>query len=81
MTDQPVDRSRRSAWAAAVALALLTAGTAVLLGFTLLDLPFQQAFGAWNYLLAGALVVATVVPLRAWRPDDRYRADVRDISR
>lgn len=67
------DRGRvpgtRSVRLGAVALVLLSAGTVVLLTYTLADLGWQQRFGAWNYLAALGLLVATLVPLRLWRPD------------
>lgn len=55
------------AWLGGLALLLLTLGTLVLLGYTLLDLPWQQRLGGWNYVVGAALISLVSIPLRYQR--------------
>lgn len=69
--DQPAPgRPPRPApvWPGAVAVLLLALASAVQLSYTLLDLPWQQRLGTWNYLTSFLLLAATLVPLRLIRP-------------
>lgn len=64
----------------AVVLLLLTLGTLVLFSYTLLDLPWQQRLGGWNYVAALVLVAGSGLPLRRWRPDPRYPVNASSIT-
>jgi hypothetical protein len=48
----------------ALALLMLSLGTLVLFSYTLLDLPWQQRLGAWNYPLSFGLLMAMMIPIR-----------------
>jgi hypothetical protein len=50
---------------------LLWFGFAWLLAYTLLDLGWQQTFGAWNYVFLLGLVAVLSVIMRRWRADLR----------
>ena len=41
----------------------------VVLTYTLLDWEWQQSLGAWNYAVAGALLVASSTLMKHWRAD------------
>ena len=58
-------------WYGALVNVLLWFGFAWLLAYTLLDLPFQQAIGSWNYVLLLGLVAVLSVLMKRYRPDMR----------
>ena len=58
-------------WYGATMSVLLWFGFAWLLAYTLLDLGWQQTFGAWNYVFLLGLVAVLSVIMRRWRADLR----------
>jgi hypothetical protein len=56
-------------WYGAVSTVLLGLMAVILLTYTLLDWEWQQALGAWNYVVVGGLVVVTSVWMTGWRAD------------
>ncbi|MFI7589319.1 cell division protein CrgA [Spongisporangium articulatum] len=69
----PVDDGRKPSppWVGGLVAAMIWVMALWLLGYTLLDLPFQQAIGPWNYLLLLGMVVVLAVVMRRWRGDVR----------
>ena len=67
----PETRRPSPPWYGAIVTVLLWLGFAWLLAYTLLDLPVQQAIGAWNYALLLGLVAVLSVLMKGYRPDLR----------
>jgi uncharacterized membrane protein len=63
----PTRRGAPRPWQGGVSIGLFFAAALVLITYTLLPLPGQRAFGAGNYLLAGALFVAHLTTSRRFR--------------
>ena len=58
-------------WFGAVVMAFFLMAAAWLLTYTLLDWPWQQRWGAWNYLVAAVFGAGAGQLLRRWRGDPR----------
>jgi hypothetical protein len=71
--NEPVTDTRAPSppWFGALLLGILTLWAGVLLTYTLLDLAWQQALGAWNYVAAVVLILVAAVMLRLWHGDAR----------
>ena len=70
MTRAPA-RPSSPPWYGGLAIALAWLFILVLISYTLVDIPWQQALGGWNYAIAGGFLLAAAVALRRWRPDQR----------
>jgi|tagenome__1003787_1003787.scaffolds.fasta_scaffold16679149_1 hypothetical protein len=73
MADPPLTDARTKPpsppWYGGVSTGLLGLMVVILLTYTLLDLPWQQALGMWNYVAVGALVVITSALMKNWHAD------------
>ncbi|MFG1928338.1 cell division protein CrgA [Cryptosporangium sp. NPDC048952] len=54
-------------WHGALSTALIFGGAVWLLAYTLLDLPWVEALGSWNYVGVVATVVLTTIVGYTWR--------------
>jgi hypothetical protein len=84
-----VELRPRPQWWGILVTALLVASTAWFMTYALLDLPWQQRIGGWNYLIGFVIILGMLLTFRAWRGDPRdgwrpgpgYREQVRRDAR
>jgi hypothetical protein len=66
-TGRPGRKGPSRPWVGGLLTGLLYVQVAWILVYTLLDVPFVEALGAWNYVGNGGLTVVVVMLGRAWR--------------